>query len=1617
MIGALRSAASLVGRVAEATAGVAGTTACIAQGAASTVETAAGNAESAVASTADTARSTLQSAALAGASLAPPWAARAARQAAEAVAAAPEGVGRVLSGAQAAFVGRLSAAHEQAAEAADAAQDLVDVGPRRTRRRVWHSGGHAAVEVRGLSGRGDSHRRVAAAVRSAVRGLQGVRWAEVNAVTSQVLIAFDQHELDVQQLVDTVQAVERKHGTDDEDFDWHRPDPSDDAPLTAAYAALAADVAGIATGLAGQVFRFPPLHPALRIPLAALENYPRARGALERSVGLIAADVLLAFGNAAMYGLSEGPARSAVDAGHRLLQVGEVRARREAWAQRCPELCRDEVLPGELRPHRERPRPYPAGPIEIYNDRAAAGSLLAAAGVAAASRDAGRAADIILAGLPRAARFGREGFAAVLGRGLARQGILPMDPAAFRRLDRVSMVVIDSVVLCGRQPLVLSATANGEDGEDGRDRRDVAVWRAASGVLRDLSADDLRAEGPWAARGHKLARAGTRDASASGHRDGIGSSGGGDPGGRPAADSPEGLRLVVTTAGGRRLGEVTVGLELDPLAEAVLGAARASRRRLLITRHASVQELVHRADEVVDGDLAQRVRDLAAAGGGVLLVADGADTDALAAADVAVSCVRSGGPIGWTADLICGPGLTGPWRLLTAAGRARSVSERAVILAVSGSALGMLLAAVGTRRGRGSPAASIGPVHATAALSLIQGAYAGHSAALAVPPAPSPRTAWHAMDAADVVARLDAARAEADAAGDDGVPGNPLLARARQWGEELAGNPVATLLLSPLRAGRELAASTIGELRDPLTPVLMIGAAASAVLGSGVDSALVGSVMAGNALVGGLQRLRTERALHDLLLAEQQEARRVRRDPGAGIPDDPSQAATDIVPASELRPGDVIVLRSDDIVPADARLLVADALEMDESTLTGESMPVSKDPAATFTSQLADRSSMLYEGTTVLAGNALAVVVATGDTTEAGRAGAAAAGAPRQAGVQARLGELTGMALPATGLGGLAVTVLGMLRGAPLREALGAGVAVAVAAVPEGLPLVSTVAQLSAARRLSRLGVLVRSPRTLEALGRVDVLCFDKTGTLTEGRLEVAAAADIDRDLDLGSDRGRELVRVAARACPPPGRRQAHATDQAILEAAAALGEDKGWEVLDEVPFQTSRGYSASLGRADDRLSLAVKGSPEELLGRCSTVQTGRDEEVSTAELTQEGRRDAQAAVDRLAADGLRVLAVAERSFDQAAAEGEPSRAEEVVDDLTLVGFVAIADVIRPDSPEIVEHLANAGIQVMVITGDHPVTASAIARKAGIPDADHVITGADLDQLAEDERRSRVDHCAVFARVSPEQKVRIVADLQRAGHVVAMTGDGTNDAAAIRLADVGIGVAARGSTAARSAADLILSGGDLAQIGDALREGRALWRNVRNALSILLGGNAGEIAFMVIGTAIGGRSPLNTRQLLLVNMLTDMFPALAVALGERNEAGDLGDGPADPLLGAPLGRAIAVRGGATALGATLAWTGGRVTGSRRRAATMGLAAVIATQLGQTLLANSRSPVVIVTSAASVGALVLVVNTPGVSQFFGCTPLGPAAWGIVAASSATGTAASIVVPRLLPAVRA
>src|SRR6185437_5809009 len=915
--------------------------------------------------------------------------------------------------------------------------------------------------------------------------------------------------------------------------------------------------------------------------------------------------------------------------------------------------------------------------------------------------------------------------------------------------------------------------------------------------------------------------------------------------------------------------------------------------------------------------------------------------------------------------------------------------------------------------------------------ALVAGTFSATRVLRLPDPTPQPLTAWHALDPEIVYSRL--AGGARPLAVESGTPA------WRRILDDLSYEPVAAPLRAPLQALGRLAIATRHELADPLTPILAVGAAASAIMDSNVDALLVGGVMTVNAITGGVQRLRAEAAAAELFAEQDQLVRRVVV-PAVATTRRRLEAAkhttrTATVSAKTLRVGDVIDLAAPEVVPADCRLLVAEDLEVDESLLTGESLPVDKqvEPVAV---NDADRASMLFEGSTIIAGHARAIVVATGVGTAAQRAISAVADVETSAGVQARLRELTGKVLPLTLAGGAAVSGLALLRRASLRQAVADGVAIAVAAVPEGLPLVATLSQLSAAQRLTAQGALVRAPRTIEALGRVDTVCFDKTGTLTENRLRVVCAVPAKSQAegpypDTSDPQSAAVLRKAAWASTQPhdGQGHAHATDEAILTAANSLNgqADSGWTVLAEVPFESSRGFAASIGTMDDDPDtplLMLKGAPETVLPRCRFTDPDTE------------RAHAESLVHSLAEQGLRVLAVAQRRWVHDTDDDDDTDADavdEAAHDLALIGYVGLADTARPSSRPLIEALVDAKRQVVLITGDHPVTARAIARQLGLPADARVITGAELTGLDEDAAAKLAADVQVFAWVSPEQKVQIVAALQRCGRVTAMVGDGANDAAAIRMADVGIGVSGRGSSAARGAADIVLTDEDLSVLVDALVEGRSMWTGVRDAVTILVGGNVGEVLFTIIGTALGnGRAPVGTRQLLLVNLLTDMFPALAVAVTSQFEEPDDADYQSDeeaeavrrayqravlteptPSLDAPLMRQIANRGVVTAAGATAAWAIGRWTpGTERRTATMGLTALVTTQLAQTLLTRRHSPLVVATALGSAGVLIGIIQTPVLSTFFGCTPLGPVAWTGVLGATGGATAVSVLAPKWL-----
>jgi len=1018
--------------------------------------------------------------------------------------------------------------------------------------------------------------------------------------------------------------------------------------------------------------------------------------------------------------------------------------------------------------------------------------------------------------------------------------------------------------------------------------------------------------------------------------------------------------------GPRDNAEVLISHALDPMAPVIVAEAHRSGVEVVSVDDGEIGDLRSAFDDLrpldgasVDDALANAVASLHESGKTVAVISTAA-AQACASAEVAVGLIGDECPVPWYADVLVDD-LTAVWRILHALPVARTASRRGVEIATGASLLGALVMVPGVR-GRGP-----GPVTAGAAAGQWTGYRLARRALHATPPTSAPTQDWHAMPA-DQVRRLLSP---------------PAHTRERNDGP-LAG--LTRLAGGARRNAVGFAGAIRSELSDPLTPVLATGSVASAMLGSPIDAVLVGSVLFGNAALAATQLVHADRVLSRLLAVQVPKARRVVVDRLGSV----SAGDYVTVPADRLRPGDLIEVRADDVVPADARVIEATDIEVDESSLTGESLPVTKQVDATPGAPLAERFCMLFAGSTVVAGTAVAVVTAAGAQTEANRAAELAHSQPHDVGLQAQLRQLTNQVWPVSMVGGGLVTALGLLRGTRLRDAVSSGVAVGVSAVPEGLPLVATLAQQASARRLTKTGALVRSPQSVEALGRVDVVCFDKTGTLSENRLRVSQinpASGVSED---------DVVGHAAAALPPGNAgQQQHATDAAVMEAAADAGAATDRQPDAHLPFRPGRPYSASMSGT----TVSVKGAPEVVLPACETD--------SATERT----------VEKMAADGLRVIAVAsgELTAEQAkAARHDPDvLAEYCQDGLRLVGLLGLSDTPRPEAPGVLAALAERTIAVRLITGDHPVTAAAIAAQLGLPvGQDQVMTGTEWEGLSRRAQEKAVTDRLVFARMSPEQKVQIVQTLERTGRVCAMVGDGVNDAAAIRAATVGIGVAARGSAPARTAADVMLLDGRIESLLDALAEGRQLLQRVRAAVAVLLGGNAGEVLFALIGSAITGRAPLNARQLLLVNMLTDALPAAALAVSPPSNGTE---SDARGIDEATLWRVVAVRGATTAGAATAAWTLARLTGRRRRAATVALIALVSAQLGQTLL-DSHGRLVVLTALGSLAAMGVVISTPGVSQLLGCTPLGPVGWAQALGTAGVATGAAALAPKLLPGSR-
>jgi Ca2+-transporting ATPase len=721
------------------------------------------------------------------------------------------------------------------------------------------------------------------------------------------------------------------------------------------------------------------------------------------------------------------------------------------------------------------------------------------------------------------------------------------------------------------------------------------------------------------------------------------------------------------------------------------------------------------------------------------------------------------------------------------------------------------------------------------------------------PPSPP---AWHTRSTGEVLSTLqvDARR---------GLPGESVRAALERHG----GNEIrAGVRRGP---GRIL----LGQFSDFMIIVLIVAAVISGIIGDPQDAAAIVVIVLLNALIGAVQEYRAERAVAALREMAAPEAR-VRR-----------EGRVRTVPATDVVPGDIILLEAGGIVAADLRLLETADLRLDESALTGESEAVEKTTQALTDADLpvADRRNLAFKGTLVAGGRGTGVVVATGMDTELGRIATLLHkdGIPRTP-LQRRLTRF-GQRLALAVLVVCAIVFgAGLLRGEPVILMFLTAVTLAVAAIPEALPAVVTISLAFGARTMSRHHALIRRLPAVETLGSVTTICSDKTGTLTENRMRVdALCADGTRAAALPDAASAALPwRLLGRAMAlnndvhpqAGGGAGGDPTEIPLFEAARAAGFDKealGETLprLGELPFDAERKCMTTLHRDGDAITAFVKGAPEEVLARCvNRVTAGGSADLDAAELL--------AAAERLAAEGYRVLAYAMRSLPGLDGPPDPRTVER---ELGFLGLVGLIDPPRAEAHAAVARCRSAGITPVMITGDHPGTARAVAVRLGIAqEADRVLTGRELERLSTEELQTRVAHTRVFARVNPEQKIRIVRSLQARGEFVAMTGDGVNDAPALQRAEIGIAMGRKGTDVAREAADMVLLDDNFATIVAAVAEGRRIFDNIRKFVKYTMTSNAGEIWTLFLAPFLGLPLPLLPIHILWINLVTDGLPGLAL---------------------------------------------------------------------------------------------------------------------------------------------
>lgn len=741
------------------------------------------------------------------------------------------------------------------------------------------------------------------------------------------------------------------------------------------------------------------------------------------------------------------------------------------------------------------------------------------------------------------------------------------------------------------------------------------------------------------------------------------------------------------------------------------------------------------------------------------------------------------------------------------------------------------------------------------------------------------RTDWHSLSTGDVAQKLNTSPTQ-------GLTDAEAKARLEQHGPNVLAE----------EKGRTMVQAFVDQFKDPMIVILLIACVLSIILGEYLDGGAILAIVVLNAVLGLVQEHKADQALAALKQLTAPQCR-VRRD-GRVVEIDSRQ----------LVPGDVVVLEAGDPVPADLRLTKAVMLQIDESLLTGESVPVTKDAEQALdpTTPMGDRVNMAFMSTAVTYGHGEGIVIGTGMATEVGQiAGKLQQEEQGATPLQKRLGQFSQQ------LGGIMVVVciivgaLGLWRGMTWLHVFMMAISLAVATIPEGLPAVTTIVLALGTQRMAARNAVIRRLSAVETLGSATVICSDKTGTLTQNRMTVTRLWVPEEWIEprgqytLESQAG--LLLGGAALCTDASLDTGEAgeyeslgdpTETALVLAAAEAGLDKrqleeAHPRAAEVPFSSDRKRMTTFHKLDGtHYTGIVKGGPDVVLARCSRIRVGG----RTVPLTEDRRQAAAAANQQMAQEGIRVLAVA---VTQPQAE-LPDDLDGLEQDLELVGLIGMTDPPRPESAKAVAEAQRAGIRTIMITGDHKDTALAIARQIGIASArSRALTGPELEVMSEADLDKAVNEVAVYARVSPEHKLRIVEALRRQGEVVSMTGDGVNDAPALKRADIGVAMGLVGTGVARGAADMVLMDDNFATIVNAVEEGRTIYGNIQKAAFFLLSANLAELGIMTLALVLGMGVPLEPIQLLWINLITDSLPAIALGM-EPVEPGIMERPPRDP---------------------------------------------------------------------------------------------------------------------------